>query len=79
MIMMGKKIEKHLQVKLKQNISKDYKDGAVTYPHGLQPNIYSSCAFMFHIVVQSNLLVLAIYLDTLLLTYWTIGRWPFDL
>jgi len=30
---------------LKQNISKVYKDGAVTYyPHGLQPNMYSSCA-----------------------------------
>jgi len=30
---------------LKENISKNYKDGAVTYyPHGLQPNMYSSCA-----------------------------------
>ena len=50
------------------NTSKVYKDGAVTYyPHGLQPNMYSSCAvwsITFHIYVQSNLFVLAMYFDT---------------
>jgi hypothetical protein len=53
---------------LKQNISKDYKDGAVTYyPHGLQPNMHNSCAVWsipFHKYVQSNLFVLAMYCDT---------------
>jgi hypothetical protein len=66
--MMKKKVKKQLQVKLIQHISKIYKDGAVTYyPHGLQPNMYSSCAvwsISFHIYVQSNLFVLAMYFDT---------------
>ena len=35
-----KKVKKQLWIKLKQNISRNYKDGAVTYyPHGLQPTM----------------------------------------
>jgi hypothetical protein len=53
--MKKEKIKKQLQVKLKQIFLKNYKDGAVTYyPHGLQPNIYSSFAVWsipFHIYV----------------------------
>jgi len=81
---------------LKQNISKDCKDGAVTYyPHGLQPNMHSSCAvwsITFHIYVQSNLFVLAMYFDTvsntnlpITLHYfkepswsWSYGRWIYN-
>jgi hypothetical protein len=65
---MEKKVKKQLQAELIQHISKIYKDGAVTYYlHGLQPNMYSSCAvwsISFHIYVQSNLFVLAMYFDT---------------
>ena len=67
--MIKKKVKKQLLIKLKQTISKNCKDGAVTYyPHGLQPTMTSSCAVWsmhFHSYVQSNLFVLAMYFHTI--------------